>query len=159
MSNCIEMRVQAGSKHIFSAQRLSCLWQRRGRLFVWAINLWTCWETKNCSELQSIARLVNFNCVLMQLIAPCNRAYSFTFINKLKGSVNSGSPFITPVNDNFKCRTNFSIIVYNLIIIILQKFKTIASIRQMQLSMYQYQRQLANESWKYSGYCYFVSYL
>ena len=78
MSNCIEMRVQAGSQHIFSAQRLSCVWQRRGKLHLWAINLWTCWETKNCSELQSIARLVNFNCVLMQLIAPCNRALRFS---------------------------------------------------------------------------------
>ena len=75
MSNCLEMRVQAGSRDIFSAQRLSCFWQRRERLHIWAINLWTWWETKNCSELQSIARLFNFNCVLMQLIAPCNRAF------------------------------------------------------------------------------------
>ena len=47
------------------------------RLLVRAINFRTCWETKNCNELQSIARLVNFNCVLMQLIAPCNRAFIF----------------------------------------------------------------------------------
>ena len=32
------MRVQAGSRHIFPAQRLSCFWQRRERLHVWAIN-------------------------------------------------------------------------------------------------------------------------
>ena len=75
------MRVQAGSDgavaaHIFLGQRLSCNWQRWDRLHALAINFRTCWETKNCSKLQSIARFVDFNCVLMQLIAPCNRALS-----------------------------------------------------------------------------------
>ena len=52
----------------------------RERLLVWAINIRTCWETKNCNELQSIARLVDFNCVVMQLIAPCNRSFSLTHL-------------------------------------------------------------------------------
>ena len=79
INNSMDMRVQAGSDgavaaHIFLGQRLSCNRQRWDRLHALAINFRTCWETKNCSKLQSIARFVDFNCVLMQLIAPCNRA-------------------------------------------------------------------------------------
>ena len=82
INNCMDMRVQAGSDgavaaHIFLGQRLSCNWQRWERLHALVINFTTCWETKNCSKLQSIARFVDFNCVLMQLIAPCNKALSY----------------------------------------------------------------------------------
>ena len=60
--------------HSLCSKAIVPLAMLREKLLVWAINFRTCWETKNCNELQSIARLVNFNCVLMQLIAPCNRA-------------------------------------------------------------------------------------
>ena len=62
------LHVQAVSANKFAQIACTC----RGRFR--AINFRTCWETKNRNELQSIARLVDFNCVLMQLIAPCNRA-------------------------------------------------------------------------------------
>ena len=60
--------------HSLGSKAILPLATLREKLLVWAINFRTCWETKNCNELQSIARLVDFNCVLMQLIAPCNRA-------------------------------------------------------------------------------------
>ena len=78
MSNCIEMRILRRSRcgtHSLGSKAIVPLAMLRERLLVWAINFRTCRETKNCNELQSIARLVNFNCVLMQLIAPFNRAF------------------------------------------------------------------------------------
>ena len=90
MSNCIEMRVLWRSRcgrHSLSSKAIVPLATLRQKLLVWAINFRTCWETKNCNELQSIARLVDFNCVLMQLIAPCIRAFSITLAFTAVGCV------------------------------------------------------------------------